>query len=59
MEYCGHQSLFRKIGESNLGYLPEHEAKRYFIGIIDAFMYLQNKKISHRDVKAENILVYK
>lgn len=59
MEYCGYQSLFRRIGDSELGFFSEQETKKYFMDILQAFIYLHRKRIAHRDVKAENILIHK
>lgn len=39
--------------------LPRNEARRYFQEIASAVGYLHDKKICHRDLKLENVLLYR
>ena len=55
MEYIKGQELFQYILLKKK--LPEDEACFYFQQIISGIEYLQKLKISHRDIKSENILI--
>jgi serine/threonine protein kinase len=57
MEYCQNGELFDYINRR--GPLPEKEAAEIFHQILSALIYLRHQKISHRDVKPENILFHK
>ncbi|CAL8093585.1 unnamed protein product [Orchesella dallaii] len=55
MEYC-HTDLFEYL--ANLAEpMPENEARRLFIQLLDTISYLHNAGIAHRDIKPENILL--
>lgn len=59
MEYCNQGDLesllHQKYKEKELS---EMEVLSYFREIIDAFRFLQKKKMVHRDIKPKNILVH-
>jgi len=56
MEYAQNGDLFHFI--NSRGRLLEPVARRYFIQLISVLSYLHGtKKIAHRDIKAENILL--
>ena len=54
MEYA-ENDLFSYIVKNN--FLNELTAKKFFYQIISSIKYIQKKKITHRDVKPENILL--
>ncbi|KRX00607.1 Protein kinase-like domain [Pseudocohnilembus persalinus] len=62
MEYCNQGDLSRflieKCKQSPNGVIREMDVLSYFRDIIDAFRYLRNKDILHRDIKTQNILVH-
>jgi serine/threonine protein kinase len=55
MEYVDGESLGQRL--ENHGPLPEHEALSYFDQIGAALEWAHEKKLVHRDVKPDNILV--
>lgn len=59
MEYGGGNSLDQFIKSKPEGHLSERQAKLIFKQILDAVKYLHEKNITHRDIKAENILLNK
>ena len=59
LEYIDGISLLEKIQRSSNRKISENECKILFKQIVKAILYCQNRKICHRDIKLENILVLK
>eukprot|EP01017_Pseudomicrothorax_dubius_P023981 TRINITY_DN2552_c0_g3_i2.p1 TRINITY_DN2552_c0_g3~~TRINITY_DN2552_c0_g3_i2.p1 ORF type:complete len:295 (-),score=72.90 TRINITY_DN2552_c0_g3_i2:51-935(-) len=57
MEYLEGGELFDVVNDR--GRLPEDEAKGYFRQIAEAMQYCHDKRIIHRDLKLENVLLVK
>ena len=57
LEFCDGGSLQSKIDKIRNKVLKEKEVAIYFFQICKAVNYLHSKKIIHRDLKAENILI--
>ena len=55
MEYLEGGELGEYVKEK--GFLDENEAKYFFKQLISAICYCHNKKLIHRDLKLENILL--
>lgn len=56
MEYAENGSILTYVNTH--GRLPEKQARRYFSQLISALEYIHfEKKVAHRDLKAENILL--
>ena len=61
MEYCNGGELkkaLEKYMDINGKAFPEEIVQHFMRQIIDAFQYIHSKKIIHRDVKLENILLH-
>ena len=70
MEYCDGGDLvsllrgFRSNHDFQLSYiqetgpLPDNTGRIWLRQLLDAVVYLHRKKIAHRDIKAENVLIY-
>jgi len=58
MDFVNGMSLnsFVKV-KCNDRQLPEKTCKQYFKQIFDAFRYLHENDICHRDIKLDNILI--
>lgn len=56
MEYVPGGDLGSLINSS--GHLPEADVRTMAIQLLSALKYLHEKKITHRDVKPDNILIY-
>jgi 5'-AMP-activated protein kinase, catalytic alpha subunit len=54
MEYCSGGDLFDTI--SKFGRLTELDSRAMFIELASALTYAHRQKISHRDLKVENLL---
>jgi mitogen-activated protein kinase kinase len=61
MEYCQRGSLKNEViaRQGNRNFWPEAELLTFLKDVVEMLCYAQNKKISHRDIKLENILVTK
>lgn len=57
MEYIKGQSLREYVRCSSLGRLPEAEALQLFRPVAEAIDYLHENKITHLDIKPDNILI--
>ena len=56
MEFAENGSILTYVNSH--GRLPEKQARRYFSQLISALEYLHDeKKVAHRDLKAENVLL--
>lgn len=55
MEYLEGGELLKYLEEK--GKIDENEAREFFIQLLNAISYCHNKKIIHRDLKLENILI--
>ncbi|KAE9550537.1 hypothetical protein FO519_006249 [Halicephalobus sp. NKZ332] len=55
MEYCNGGDLLSFIQEN--GPLPDLTGRTWLGQLLDAVIYLHRKKIAHRDIKAENVLI--
>ena len=55
-EYCNGGTLLDKIKKD--GGIVEKKAMEYFHQLLEAFKVLNNFKIMHRDIKAENIFFH-
>ena len=58
MQYLGEMSLVKYVKE-NGGSLDEEEAKRIAIAVSNALDYIHKQKVTHLDVKPENIMMLK
>lgn len=57
MEYADSGELFALISKAEG--LDENTGRYYFIQLLQALKYLHSKNIAHRDVKPENLLLFK
>lgn len=55
LEYMRGGDLLSRI--TNKGFLPEQNAKLFFFQMCHAIKYLHSQKITHRDLKPDNILL--
>ncbi len=57
MENVGGGSLHAYLKSKPNRRLPEADAKRLFLQVLQALYYCHRKSIAHRDIKLENILL--
>ena len=57
MEYIKGQSLREYVRRSPLGRLPEAEALQLFQPVTETIGYLHDNKVTHLDIKPDNILI--
>lgn len=57
MEYIKGQSLREYVRHSPLGRLPEAEALQLFKPVTETIGYLHDNKVTHLDIKPDNILI--
>lgn len=57
LEFCPHGNLYQYVVRHENGRLGEEEAKPIFRQILETIQYLHSIRISHRDMKLENILL--
>ena len=57
MEFCSGGELFDHIKRSPGGALGEDEACRLFIDLMEGLKHCHDRKIAHRDLKTENLLI--
>ena len=57
MEHVNGPSLHSYVKKKPDRRLAEQEAKQIFIEIMQGIQYLHHKKVTHRDIKLENILL--
>ena len=60
MEYCNGRELSKSLQKYQLKYgkpFPEELVQYFMRQIISAFQLIHNKKIMHRDIKLQNILL--
>lgn len=57
LEFCPHGNLFHYVARHENGRLGEEEAKPIFRQIMETIQYLHSIRVSHRDMKLENILL--
>lgn len=55
LEQCSGGELFARVVDN--GFLPEDEAMYFFRQILEGMMYCHSRKICHRDMKLENLLL--
>lgn len=59
MEYGGGNSVEQYLHNKKSGRLEEDEARNIFRDIAEGIAYLHEKKVAHRDIKADNVLLNK
>jgi serine/threonine protein kinase len=57
MEFCSGGELFDRIKRSPSGALGEDEACKFFIDLMEGLKHCHDRKIAHRDLKTENLLI--
>ena len=57
MEYIGKVSLYQYLKGKSKKRISEQETKKIFRKIINGISYLHSKRIAHRDIKLDNIMV--
>ena len=57
IEYCPHGNLFQFVVRHENAKLTEEDAKPIFRQVLETIQYLHSIRISHRDMKLENILL--
>jgi len=55
MQYCSRGDLFSVVKEN--GKLSEVRAKKYFRDILNGLEYIHDKRVCHRDLSMENVLL--
>ena len=58
MQELANGGTLRELLSLKGGCLPESEAKKVLMQIIDGFCYLYEQKVIHRDVKLDNLLIH-
>ena len=59
MEYCDASDLYNKINRQRGKLFPEQLILSYFVQICKALQFIHDRKILHRDIKSQNILLTK
>jgi CRP-like cAMP-binding protein len=59
LEFVQGGELFSVLHKANSDGVPDHQAKFYAIGVLNALAYLHAKDIAYRDMKPENCLIDK
>ncbi|KAF1921779.1 kinase-like domain-containing protein [Ampelomyces quisqualis] len=57
LEFASGGSLFSRLKKQPNGRFDEHTAAQYVAQMAEALRYMHSKRILHRDIKAENILL--
>lgn len=57
MEYCGGGTLKKYVGDPKNHQIPTETITSYNKQLLEALSYMHGKKLSHRDLKSENILL--